>query len=124
MPYKIVRRGVVAQHPIEGRENQKKNNIKNQYWDDKTYAVDIFIVNVETRGGKMVRAPAFHQSGQGSTLYTTLYVVEYFGSPLCTERFSSLFASHQNPTLHFIHIDSTHAISRELEFGLITLRHK
>ena len=34
------------------------------------------IVNVETRGGKIVRAPAFHQSGQGSTLYTTLYVVE------------------------------------------------
>ena len=85
MPYKFVGRGVVAQHPIEERENQKKNN-KNHYRDDNSSAVDIavmtkmivlyIIVNVETRGGKMVRAPAFHQSGQGSTLYTTLYVVE------------------------------------------------
>jgi len=54
---------------MEKRVNQEKNN-KNHYQDDYSYAVDIdkmmtmilvyFIVNVETRAGKMVRAVAFH----------------------------------------------------------------
>ena len=68
MPYKIVGRGVVAQHPIEERENQKKNN-KNHYRDDNSYAVDIavmtkmivvyIIVNVETSGGKNGESTCF-----------------------------------------------------------------
>ena len=85
MPYKIVGRGVVAQHSIEERGNQEKNN-KNHYWHGNSYAVDVvammtmvvvyFIVTVETRAGKMVKANPFHQSRLGFTLHTTLYAVE------------------------------------------------
>ena len=119
-----------------GEGKTKRRTIRTTiYWHDNSCAADVVammtmvvvysIVTVETRAGKMVRAILL-STNLAWVLPCTKHYMRLSSLVLHSAQrgFSmgtALFPSHQNPAFHFIHIDSTHAISRELEFGLITL---